>query len=313
VLAGDEAPAEVGGLLCTKVTLSRCSPLLQAEKAAAALADAPPEVKAAGRAEVMALLKAKMSTASEVVLRRIVARLGLPDEPLDYGDAHIQQARALMAQALADCAVCTIDPVEFVEKFVAAVYLAHDSAGRIIYRLVLRAGDEELTVALRPSEFRGRGKSKKLKVPEALNDVLRARFGVEITPKSAGDLLALIEMRAEPEILREELIFKAALRQLIKGPRLAPNSYHGLWCDDGLLFVPTNLAAEVVDALAREFANRFAFTKLGRKFNVFAEDYYRYFTPTDIECHRPNCAYAYVFDVAKLAEFLQIPPETICR
>jgi hypothetical protein len=312
VLAGDEAPAEVGGVLCAKITLSRCSPLLQAEKAAAALADAPPEVKAAGKAEVMALLKARAPTASEVVLKRIIARLGLPDEPLPYGEAHVQQARALMAQGLADCAVCVIDPVEFMERFVAAVYQAQDSAGRPVYRLVLRAGNEELQLALRPSDFRGRGKSKKLKVPEALNDVLRARLGVEVAPKGAGDLLALVEMRAEPEALHEELMLKAALRQLLRAPRLPPNSYHGLWCADGHLFVPTSLAAEIADALAKQFGNKFAFTKLGRKFNVLAEDYYRYFTPIDIECQKPNCAQAYVFDVAKLAEFLQVPPETIC-
>lgn len=313
VLAGDETPAEVGGVLCARITLSRCSALLQAEKAAAALADAPPEVKAAGKAEVMALLKAKASTASEVVLKRIIARLGLPDEPLSYGEAHVQQARTSMAAALVDCAVCVIDPVEFVEKFVKAVYQAHDSAGRIVYRLVLHVGGEELQITLRPSDFRGRGKSKKWKVPEALNDVLRARLGVEIAPKGAGDLLALIEMRAEPETLHEELIFRAALRQLLlKAPKLPPNSYHGLWCADGQLFVPTNLVAEVADALARHFGNKFAFTKLGRKFNVFAADYYRYYTPIDLKCQKPNCAQAYVFDVAKLAEFLQIPPEAIC-
>jgi hypothetical protein len=313
VLAGDEAPAEVGGVLCAKITLSRCSPLLQAEKAAAALADAPPEVKAAGKAEVMALLKARAPTASEVVLRRIIARLGLPDEPLPYSEAHVQQARALMAQGLADCAVCVVDAVEFVEKFVSAIYLAHDSSGHIIYRLFLRAGDEELQLALRPSDFRGRGKSKKLKVPEALNDVLRARLGVEIAPKGAGDLLALLEMLAKPETLYDELIFKAALRQLLRAPRLPPNSYHGAWCADGLLFVPTNLVTEIADALARQFGNKFAFTKLGRKFNVFAADYYRYYTPIDIECQKPNCAQAYVFVVDKLADFLQVPPEVICR
>jgi len=313
VLAGDEAPAEVGGVLCTKITLSRCSPLLQAEKAAAALADAPPEVKAAGKAEVVALLKARAPTASEVVLKRIIGRLGLPDEPLPYGEGHVQQARALMAQALAECAVCVIDPVEFAEKFLAAVYQAQDSAGRLVYRLVLRAGDEELQLALRPSDFRGRGKSKKLKVPEALNDVLRARLGVEISPRGAGDLLALIEMKAEPETLHEELVFKAALRQLLRAPRLPPNSYHGIWCTGGLLFVPINLAAEIADALARQFGNKFAFTKLGRKFNVFAADYYRYYAPIDIECQKPNCAQAYVLNVDELAKFLQVPPETICE
>ena len=315
ILAGDETPAEVAGVLCTKITLSRCSALLQAEKAAGALADAPPEVKAAGKAEISALLKAKAPTVSEVVLRRIIARLGLPDEPLPYGEAHVQQARVLMAAALADCAVCVVDPVEFMEKFVGAVYQAHDSAGRLVYRLVLRVGDEELQVALRPSDFRGRGKaSKKLKVPEALNDVLRARLGVEVAPKSAGDLLALIEMKADPETLHEELVLKAALRQLLlKAPKLPPNSYRGLWCADGLLFVPSNLAAEIADALAKQFGNKFAFTKLGRKFNVFAADYYRYYTPVDLNCQKPNCAQAYVFDIAKLAEFLQVPPETICQ
>jgi len=312
-LAGDSAPVEIGGILCAKLVLTRCSPLLQAERAAEALATASPEVKAAGKAEISALLKAKAPTASEIVLRRIIARLGLPDEPLPFGDAHVQQARALMATALADCAVCVVDAVEFVEKFVEAVYLAHDSAGRVIYRLVLRIDKEELQVALRPSEFRGRGKAaKKLKVPETLNDVLRARLGIEIAAKSAGDLLALIEMKAEPETLHEELILKAALRQLLKNPKLPPESYHGLWCADGLLFVPTNLAAEVVDALARQFGNKFAFTKLCKKFGLFAADYYRYYTPNDLECQKPNCAQAYVFDIARLAEFLEVPPAVIC-
>jgi hypothetical protein len=311
-LSGDDSPIEVGGVRCLKIAFLRCSPALQAERAAAALASAPPEVRAAGRAEILAMLRAAAPAASYAAISRIIAKLNLPDEPLAYSEEHVQQARELMAQALAECAVCIVDAVEFFEKFVAGVYTFADARGRLTYRLVIKAGDDEVQVLLRPSDFRGRGKAKKVKIPEALNDILRARLGIEIDRKSAGDLFALIELRAEPDTLYEEVILKAALRQLLKAPRLPPLSYHGLWCKDGLLHIPTHLAAEVADSLAHQFGNRFAFTKLCKKFNLFAEPHYRYYTPRDFECRTENCAKAYVFDAAKLAQFLDLPQEAIC-
>ncbi len=313
ILNGDDSPVEAGGVRCLKVTFSRCSPALQAEKAAAALANAPPEVKAAGRSEITALLRAAAPHASHVTIGRIISRLGLPDEPIMYDESHVLRARELMARALADCAVCIVDAVEFFEKFLASIYQFTDSRGRLAYRLMIKAHDEEeLQVVLHPSDFRGRGKSRKLKVPEALSDVLRARLGVEIDAKTASDLLALIEIHAEPEVLREEITLKMALRQLLKLPRLPPLSYYGLWCKDNLLYVPAHLAAEIADSLAHQFGNKFALVKLSRKFGLLAEPHYRYYTPRDFSCRSENCARAYVFDVSKVAEFLGLPPEAIC-
>jgi len=314
ILNGDDSPEEVGGVRCLKVAFLRCSPALQAEKAAHALADAPPEVKAAGRAEIVAMLRAAAPTIGQAVLARIITKLGLPDEPIPYSEEHAQQARELIAQALADCAVCIVDAVEFFEKFVADVYKLTDSRGRLAYRLVIRVGgDEEFKVTLLPSEFRGRGKSKKLKVPEALNDLLRAQFGIEVDARTAGDLLALIETNAKPETLYEEIMLRTALRQLLRLPRLKPLSYHGTWCKDGFLFIPTHLAAEVADALAHQLGNKFAFVKLCRKFRLLAEPYYKSYTPRDFSCRTENCARAYVFDVSRVAEFLSLPPEAICE
>ena len=312
ILNGDDSPVEAGGVLCQHVKFTRCSPALQAEKAAVALAGAPPEVKAAGRAEILTMLKAAAPAINRAVISRIIAKLNLPDEPVTYNEEHIHRARALMAQALADCAVCIVDVVEFFEKFVVDVYRLTDSRGRLAYRLVVKAGEEELHVVLRPSDFFTRGKKRKTKVPEPLNDLLRARFGVEIDGKNAVDLLALIELHAKPETLHEELALKVALRQLLKLPKLPPLSYYGIWCKDGLLYVPTHLAAEVIDALAHQFGNRFAFTKLGRKFGLFAEPYYKYYTPRNFECKSANCARAYILDASKVAEFLEVPPEAIC-
>ena len=313
ILSGDDSPVEVGGVRCLKVVFSRCSPALQAEKAAAALASAPPEVKAAGRAEITALLRAVAPAVNHAVVGRIVAKLNLPDEPAIYNEEHIRQARELMFQALVDCAICVVDAVEFFEKFVADVYQTVDSRGRLTYRLVIKTrGEEELQIVLPPSDFRGRGRSKKVKVPEALNDLLRIRLGVEIGEKNAKDLLTLIELYAKPEALHEEITLKAALRQLLKSPRLDPLSYYGLWCKEGLLYVPTHLAAEVADALARQFGSRFAFTKLCRKFGLFVEPHYRYYTPRDFDCEVENCAKIYVLNVLKVAEFLEVPPEAIC-
>ena len=303
---------EVGGIRCLKIRFSRCSPALQAEKAAAALANAPPEVRAAGRAEIMALLRAAAPTASHAAVSRIISKLNLPDEPIAHTEEHVQQARELMVSALSECAVCVVDAVEFFEKFVADVYRSTDPRGRLAYRLTIKAVDEELQATLRPSDFRNRGKSKKLKVPEALNDLLRARFGVEVDAKTAGDLLALIEINAKPETLYEEITLKAALRRLLQSPRLPPLSYFGIWCKDDLLYVPTHLAAEVVDALAHEFGNRFAFTKLCKKFGLFVDSHYRYYTPRDFDCKTENCARAYVFKVSRVAEFLELPAEAIC-
>jgi len=312
ILNGDNSPVEVGGVRCVKVTFSRCSPALQAEKAAAALASAPPEVKAAGRAEIFTMLKAAVPNTNNAVLGRIITRLGLPDELVSYNEEHVLQARSLMMQALAECGICIVDAGEFFEKFVTGVYISTDQRGRLTYRLIVKAGGEELQITLRPSDFKGRGKAKKLKIPEELNDVLRARLGVEIDKKSAGDLLALIELYAEPDTLYEEITLKAALRQLLKLPRLPPLSYHGLWCQHGLLYVPAHLVAEVVDALAKHFGNKYAFVKLCRKYGLFGEPYYRYYTPHDFECRSANCARTYVLDVSKVAEFLELPQEALC-
>ncbi|MCC6021270.1 MAG: hypothetical protein LM577_07900 [Thermoproteaceae archaeon] len=312
-MSGDESPVEVGGVRCLKVTFVRCSPALQAEKAAAALANAPPEVRAAGRAEIVAVLRAAAPTASHAAVSRIISKLNLPDEPIAHTEEHVQQARELMVSALSECAVCIVDAVEFFEKFVADVYRSTDPRGRLAYRLIIRAGDgEEFQIILHPSDFRGRGKSKKVKIPEALNDILRVRFGVEIDGKSAGDLLALIEIHAKPEALHEEIVLKTALRQLLRSPRLPSLSYYGLWCRNGLLYVPAHLAAEVIDALAHQFGNRFAFTKLCKKFGLSAEPHYKYYTPRDFSCKTENCARAYVFDAARLAQFLELPLEAIC-
>jgi hypothetical protein len=312
ILSGDDSPVEAGGVLCQRVKFTRCSPALQAEKAAAALAGAPPEVKAAGRAEILTMLKAVARNVNSAVVGRIITRLSLPDEVVPYSEEHLQKARELMLQAYADCAVCIVDASEFFEKFVAGVYTFTDPRGRLTYRLVVKAGGEELQITLRPSDFKGRGKAKRVKVPEVLNDVLRARLGIEIDTKSAGDLLALIELNAMPDTLYEEITLKAAFRQLLKSPRLPPLSYHGIWCKDGLLYVPTHLATEVADALAHQFSNKFALVKLCRKFSLFAESHYRYYTPRDFNCKTENCARAYVFDVSKVAEFLGLPPEAIC-
>jgi hypothetical protein len=312
-LSGDDSPVEVGGVRCLKVAFARCSPALQAEKAAAALANAPPEVRAAGRAEIMALLKAAAPTASHAVVSRIITKLNLPDEAVAYNEDHVRRAHELMAQTLTECATCIVDAVEFFEKFVIDVYRSVDPRGRLTYRFIIKAGgDEELQIILHPSDFRGRGKSKKVKIPDALNDVLRVRFGVEIDGKSAGDLLALIEMHAKPEALHEEIVLKTALRQLLRSPRLSPLSYHGLWCRDNFLYVPAHLAAEVVDALAHQFGNRFAFTRLCKKFGLSAEPHYKYYTPKDFSCKTENCARAYVFDAARLAQFLELPLEAVC-
>jgi hypothetical protein len=311
ILNGDDSLVEVGGVRCLKVVFSRCSPALQAEKAAAALANAPPEVKAAGRAEIMALLKAAAPTASHAAAGRIINKLGLPDEVAAYNEEHLQQARALIAQGLANCAICTVEAGEFFEKFVAGVYAFNDPRGRLTYRLVINVGNEEFQIAVRPSDFRGRGKAKKLKVPEVLNDILRAKLGIEIDRKSAGDLMALIELHALPDNLYEEVTLKAALRQLLKLPRLPPLSYHGVWCRDGLLYVPTHLVEEVADSLAHQFSNKFALARLCRKFGLFAEPHYRYYTPRDFNCTE-NCAKAYAFAVSKVAEFLGVPPEAVC-
>jgi hypothetical protein len=311
-LSGDDSPVEVGGVRCLKVAFSRCSPALQAEKAAAALAGAPPEVKAAGRDEILTMLRTAARIINSAVAGRIIARLGLPDEVVSYSEEHVQRARELMLQAYIDCAVCIVDAIEFFEKFVAGVYTFTDPRGRLTYRLVVRVSGEELQIALRPSDFKGRGKAKKMKVPEALNDVMRVKFGIEIDGKSAGDLLALIELHAEPDTLHEEITLKAAIRQLLKLPRLPPLSYHGLWCKDKFLYIPTHLAAEVADALARHFGNKYAFAKLCRKYGLFAEPYLRYYTPHDFECRSENCVRAYVLDVSKVAEFLGLPQEAIC-
>jgi hypothetical protein len=312
ILNGDDSPIEVGGVRCTKVTLSRCSPILQAEKAAAALASAPPEVKAAGRAEILTMLRTASSSASGAIIGRIIARLNLPDEQVAYNEGHLQRARELMAKALADCALCIIDAVEFFEKFVADVYETVDPRGRLAYRLIIRAGGEELQIVLRHSDFVSRGKKKKPKVPEPLNDLLRARLGIEINGKNAEDLLTLVELHAKPDHLHDEIVLKTALRQLLKSPRLQPLSYHGVWCRDGLLYIPTHLAAEVVDALAHQFGNKFAFTKLCKKFGLFAEPHYKYYTPKDFDCKTENCARAYLFDASKVAEFLELPIEAVC-
>jgi hypothetical protein len=312
ILNGDDSPVEIGGVLCQQVKFTRCSPALQAEKAAAALANAPPEVRAAGRAEILTMLKAAARNVNSAVVGRIITRLSLPDEVVSYSEEHLQKARELMLQAYVDCAVCIVDASEFFEKFVAGVYTFTDPRGRLTYRLVVKAGGEEFQITLRPSDFKGRGKAKKVRVPEALNDILRARFGIEIDKKSAGDLLALIELHAMPDTLYEEITLKAAFRQLLKSPRLPSLSYYGLWCKDGFLYVPAHLAAEVADVFAHQFSNKFALVKLSRKFGLLAEPYYRYYTPRDFNCKTENCARAYVFDVSKVAEFLGIPPEAIC-
>jgi len=196
ILSGGDAPVEVGGVRCLKLAFSRCSPALQAEKAAAALASAPPEVKAAGRAEIMAMLRAATSAAGSEAISRLISRLGLPDEQAAYGEEHIQQARELIAQALAECAICVADAVEIFEKFVETVHATTDRRGRHAYQLIIRAGGDEIQVLLRPSDFRGRGRSKNLKVPEVLNNIMRDRLGIEIDQKSAGDLLTLIELHS---------------------------------------------------------------------------------------------------------------------
>jgi hypothetical protein len=217
-----------------------------------------------------------------------------------------------MLQAYVDCAVCIVDASEFFEKFVAGVYTFTDPRGRLAYRLVVKAVGEELQITLRPSDFKGRGKAKKVKVPEVLNDILRARFSIEIDRKSAGDLLTLVELHAMPDTLHEEITLKAAFRQLLKSPRLPPLSYYGIWCGGGLFYVPTHLATEVADALAHQFGNKFALVKLSRKFGLLAEPYYRYYTPRDFNCKTENCARAYVFDAARLAQFLELPLEAVC-
>ncbi|MCC6021129.1 MAG: hypothetical protein LM577_07175 [Thermoproteaceae archaeon] len=311
-LAGDSGPVEVGGVLCQRLALSRCSPLLLAEKVAEALRECPDEVRAAGRDEILALLRAR-ARASDVLLMRIVRKLGLPDEPLQYSHEHARLAHEIALQALADCAVCVIDAVEFFEKFVADVFEGRDGRGRPVYTLVVRAGGEEFSVSVRPGEFRGRGKGQKLKVPPALNDALRAKLGIEIDQRSAGDLLTLIELHAKPDTILEELALKQALRQILRLPLLPERSYHGRWCRGGLLYVPSRLLGEIVDAFALRFRSRQAFTRIAKKLGVLAERHYVYYTPGDFDCGGKNCAAAYVFSVERVAGLLEIAEEEVCR
>jgi len=325
-------PVDLGEVQCLRVE-ARCSALLQVEKAIDKLAGEPPEVRVAGRDEIMALLKTLPRPVGDLVVRRAIVRLALPDEQVTYTDEHIMRARRVIQEALADCFVCVVTPAEFVEKFVKKVYTVKDRRGRLAYKIIIAAGGDEdgdtgvashgafrgddeddntdedgITVVVPHGAFR---RGRKIVVPPELNDVLRASLGVEIDPKMGLDLRTLLESIAEPDDLDELVALRQALRAILDVPALQPGSYRGRWCRDGMLFVPFRAIAHVVDLLALKYGNKRALLKIARRFGVLAPAYFHRYEPVDFDCEK--CGYAYVFLVKEVAKLLGIAEREICR
>jgi hypothetical protein len=248
-LSGAEGPYQVGDLLCRTISFDRCSPAVRLEKIVEALAAEPLEVRAAAAGEIQAAL-GEFTELSPYLRAKVVRRLALPDEPINFGEEHRARAAEVIEHVVAECAVCVVDVFQFYDKFVDEVILAQDSRGRAMYLLAVKSPDGSLTVKLPKSELcwdfidkDNPGKPRVVTVctvPEELNYVLTAKLGVALYSKEdlekdyalratgllknveraplhviGKNLLSLIELNAQPDLLAREIALRQALRELL--------------------------------------------------------------------------------------------------
>jgi len=304
-------PVKLGDLQCVKIR-NICTPWLRAEKALERLADQPAEVRSAARDEIVALVRTLPRPASDILLRRVIDRLALPDTPLTYSKEHAELARRIVSESLADCLVCVVTPVEFMLKFVREVYEAQDRRGRLVYRIVVAPPDDndgEFVITVPHSAFR---RGKRIAVPSELNDTLRAKLGIEIEPKLGLDLRTALETHAKPEDVEAFVLLRQALRVIIATvPAMPRESLHGRWCRGGKLYVPYKVIGHIVDKFTLRFRSKHAFLKIARRFGVLDHDHAYRYAPADADCGA--CGYAYVFDADRFAELLGMAPQEICE
>jgi len=248
-LSGAEGPYQVGDLLCRAISFDKCSPAVRLERIVEALAAEPPEVRAAAAGEIQAALGG-FAEFSPYLRAKIVRRLALPDEPVEFNEEHKARASEIIERVSAECAVCVVDVFQFWDKFVDEVILAHDSRGLAVYLLVVKSPDGSFVVKLPrgalcrdvvDKDDSGRPRVATVcGIPEELNYVLSAKLGVALYSKEdlekdyalritgllenieraplhiiGKNLMSLIELNAQPDLLAREIALRQALRELL--------------------------------------------------------------------------------------------------
>ncbi len=124
---------DIDGIYCETAIV--CPDNVVAYLAVRALADAPPEVKAAGRTLLSHAYRSCLRHRDESVYR-YARRVFEGVERMHFSHEHADQARELMARELRRCVVCRIDVFALFEHFVKCVEVSGDG-----YLFVLRRGN----------------------------------------------------------------------------------------------------------------------------------------------------------------------------
>jgi len=226
-LSGADGPFKVGDLLCRRIVFERCWLTVRIEKIVAALEREPVEVRAAAAEELAPLMKT-LAEFSPYFAEKIRRRLNLPDEPVAVSEADRARASEVSARALAECATCVIDVIQFWDKFVDSAIITQDSRGRHVYLLYVKAPEGLFAVKLRKNEICGRtvfkkrggaakngeegdegdeessaGKSEEkvlCSIPDEVNYLLSVKLGIALySQKDLEEDALLIRAKKKPE------------------------------------------------------------------------------------------------------------------
>jgi len=128
----EHAEAVIDGIRCEVDVI--CPNNVIAYLAVKALADAPPEVKAAGATLLSQAYRRETLRHRDDAVYRFAKQVFGDVERLHYESRHADEARELMARELRRCVVCRIDVFTLFERFIRCVEISGDGYLFIIRR-----------------------------------------------------------------------------------------------------------------------------------------------------------------------------------
>jgi len=120
----ERAEAVIDGVRCEVDVI--CPDNVIAYLASRALADAPPEIKAAGATLLSQAYRREALRHRDEAVYRFARQVFGDVERLHYEPKHADEARKLMASELRRCVVCTIDVFTAFERFIRCVEVSGD-------------------------------------------------------------------------------------------------------------------------------------------------------------------------------------------
>jgi len=160
----ERAEAVIDGIRCEVDVI--CPNNVIAYLATKALADAPPEIKAAGATLLSHAYHCGLRHKDEAVYRR-AREVFNGVERLHYEPRHADEARRLMASELRRCVICRIDAFTLFERFIKCVEVSGDG-----YLFIIRRDGGAIHVfADSPAD-----------APDKINERLMAHYRVATDP-----------------------------------------------------------------------------------------------------------------------------------